>query len=332
MSIANDSSTTVKQELTFSVLIPMFNEADMILPLFERLSSVLLSLTDRAEIVIVDDGSHDGTWALLQQLPSIKIECQCIRLSRNFGKEAAISAGLEYCKGQAVIIVDADLQDPPELIPRMLDTWQQGFDIVNMKRISRKGESWFKRFTASCFYHIINWISDAEIPKNVGDFRLLSRAVVEAINQLPERNRFMKGIFSWPGFQQITLSFEREPRYNGQTKWNYRKLCSLAMDGITSLSIKPLRLATWCGVFILLFTTCYVGWTLFSLFMLNAIMHDYFPLIVTMLGLSGVQFLALGLIGEYLGRVFVEVKQRPLYCIEEVKFYHSLAAETEAGL
>ena len=297
----------------------MFNEVEMISPLFQRLITILSSISESSEIIIVDDGSQDGTWDLLQRLPNTNIESQFIRLSRNFGKEAAMSAGLEYCKGDAVIMLDADLQDPPELIPEMLQTWHSGFDIVNMKRSSRKGESWFKRFTANGFYRVINWLSDADIPENVGDFRLISRTVIDAINKLPERNRFMKGIFNWPGFQTTTLTFERDPRHTGNTKWNYSKLCTLAMDGITSVSFKPLRLATWIGSSFFLFGLIYGIWNSFNYFVLNESINEYFPFMLMQLIFVGIQLLALGLIGEYLGRVFVEVKQRPLYLIEEVR-------------
>ncbi|MGS0674779.1 glycosyltransferase family 2 protein [Shewanella sp. 125m-1] len=312
-------------EICLSVVVPLFNESLMITPLIERLTKVLSELDDSSEIVFVDDGSHDDSWQLVSQLPLVDNEYQCIKLSRNFGKEAAMSAGIDHARGLVVIMLDADLQDPPELIPAMLAQWRAGYEIVNMKRKKRLGETWFKRFSAGCFYKLMNWVSDSPVPENVGDFRLMSRQVVDSIKMLPERNRFMKGLFSWPGFSQKTLEFDRDPRFVGETKWNYGKLFGLAMDGITSFSFKPLRLATWCGVFTALSAFIYGGWIVANTLVFGESVAGYPSLMVVQLALAGVQLLALGLIGEYLGRVFVEVKQRPLYLIEEVAYRQSLA-------
>lgn len=307
-----------KNDICLSIIIPMFNEAEMIESLVARLEAVLSSLADTAEIVFVDDGSTDTTWEKVCHIALAYSECQCIKLSRNFGKEAAMSAGLEQARGLAVIMLDADLQDPPELIPQMLAVWREGYDVVNMKRRQRLGETWFKRFSAKCFYRLMNWVSDSAVPANVGDFRLMSRQVVDSINAMPERNRFMKGLFCWPGFKQKTLLFDRDPRFVGKTKWNYGKLLGLAMDGITSFSFKPLRLATWCGVITALSSFAYGGWVISKTLFFGETVAGYPSMMVVQLGLAGIQLLALGLIGEYLGRVFVEVKQRPLYLIEEV--------------
>lgn len=326
MAKAVSGSPYTQQDISLSVLVPMYNESAMVQPLFERLLPVLKGLQERCEIVVVDDGSKDKTWGELQTVPESQVELQCVRLSRNFGKEAAMSAGLKYCRGLAVIILDADLQDPPELIPDMLDAWRQGFDVVNMRRSKRLGETWFKRFSAHCFYRVINWMSDAEIPENVGDFRLLSRQVVDSINRLPERNRFMKGLFSWPGFKQTCIEFEREPRHQGDTKWPYGKLFGLAMDGITSFSFKPLRFATWSGLITALAAFGYGIWVVLKTLVMGDAVAGYPSLMVVQLALAGIQLLSLGLIGEYLGRVFIEVKQRPLYLIDEVS--HSGAQQT----
>lgn len=305
-------------DICLSIIIPMFNEEEMIESLVTRIGNVLSTLEDKAEIVFVDDGSTDTTWVKACGIRLANCECQCIKLSRNFGKEAAMSAGLEQARGLAVIMMDADLQDPPELIPDMLATWRQGYDVVNMKRKKRLGETWFKRFSAKCFYRLMNWVSDSYVPENVGDFRLISRQVVDSINKMPERNRFMKGLFSWPGFKQKTLLFDRDPRFVGKTKWNYANLLGLAMDGITAFSFKPLRLATWCGVLTALSSFVYGIWVITKTLYFGETVAGYPSMMVVQLGLAGVQLLALGLIGEYLGRVFVEVKQRPLYLIEEV--------------
>ncbi|WOT04700.1 glycosyltransferase family 2 protein [Shewanella youngdeokensis] len=311
-------------EICLSVIVPLFNESQMIAPLISRLTSVLSALDDSAEIVFVDDGSSDDSWQQISQLPLAENEYQCIKLSRNFGKEAAMSAGLEHARGLAIIMLDADLQDPPEQIPLMLAQWRAGFDIVNMKRRKRLGETWLKRFSAACFYRVMNWVSDSPVPENVGDFRLMSRQVVDCIKAMPERNRFMKGLFSWPGFSQTTIEFDRDPRFVGETKWNYGKLFGLAMDGITSFSFKPLRIATWCGVFTACSAFIYGGWVVAKTLIYGEAVAGYASMMVVQLGLAGVQLLALGLIGEYLGRVFVEVKQRPLYLIEEVAYRQSV--------
>jgi len=321
-------------QICLSILIPMYNEAEMLQPLFSRLSQVLSSIPESSEIVFIDDGSSDNTWDLLQQLPVSASEHQCIRLSRNFGKEAAMTAGLEQARGLAVILLDADLQDPPELIPQMLQAWREGFDVVNMKRRKRVGESWFKRLSAAAFYRVINGMAESPVPENVGDFRLISRQVVDSINTLPERNRFMKGILSWPGFSQTEILFDRDPRHLGETKWNYSKLIGLAMDGITSFSIKPLRLATWAGLLTALSAFTYGGWVFLKTVLWGGEVAGYPSLMIVQVALAGVQLLALGLIGEYLGRVFMEVKQRPIYLIREVEQQQSTrtgVSNAEAG-
>ncbi|QFU24506.1 glycosyltransferase family 2 protein [Shewanella eurypsychrophilus] len=307
-----------KQQVCLSVVVPMFNESEVIEPLFIRLSKVLSQVSVTSEIVFVDDGSTDDTWQQVQQLPLSASEHQCIRLSRNFGKEAAMTAGLEQARGLCVILLDADLQDPPELIPQMLEAWREGADVVNMRRDVRHGESWFKRFTAAAFYRVINSMSETVVPENVGDFRLLSRQVVDSINSLPERNRFMKGILSWPGFSQTTIIFDRDPRFVGETKWNYRKLVGLAMDGITSFSIKPLRLATWAGLITAMSAFIYGFWVFIKATVWGDAVAGYPSMMVVQLGLAGIQLLALGLMGEYIGRIFMEVKQRPIYIIGNV--------------
>ncbi|MBQ4891515.1 glycosyltransferase family 2 protein [Shewanella sp. MMG014] len=316
----HQSSASQQSEVCLSIIIPMFNEAQSLDVLMQRLDGVLSTMPEHCELVFIDDGSTDNTWALLQQLRMSHGEHQCIKLSRNFGKEAALSAGLAQARGLAVILLDADLQDPPELIPQMLATWREGYEVVNMRRKKRLGETWFKRFSAGCFYRLMNVMSDSPVPENVGDFRLLSRQVVDHINAMPERNRFMKGILSWPGFTQTTIEFDRDPRSVGETKWNYGKLIGLAMDGITSFSFKPLRLATWFGVTIGLSSLIYGVWVVLKTLVFGEAVAGYASMMVVQLFLAGIQLLAIGLIGEYLGRVFMEVKQRPVFIVEEV--YH----------
>ncbi|MCW8334024.1 glycosyltransferase family 2 protein [Vibrio paucivorans] len=301
-----------------SVIVPYFNEQEVLTEFHTRLTSVLDSLEESCEIVYVDDGSSDGSKALIEHFPSTSSDVVSISLSRNFGKEAAMSAGLEHCRGLAVILLDADLQDPPELIPQMLVEWRKGVDVVNMQRSKREGESWFKRFSAASFYRVLNTLVKTEIPENVGDFRLLSREVVDHINSLPERNRYMKGIFAWPGFKQTTLQFERDPRYCGETKWNYFKLMGLAVDGITSFSIRPLRLATIFGGLIALVAFLYGAVIVSKTVLFGDPVSGYPSMMVVQLALGGIQLLSIGVLGEYIGRIFIETKQRPLYLVQSV--------------
>jgi glycosyltransferase involved in cell wall biosynthesis len=239
---------TNHNNLLLSIVIPIRNEADVIPTLMDRLTLVSRKLPVTTELLFVDDGSKDNSVALLLESRHRYPHIRVLRLSRNFGKEAAATAGLNHARGDAVILMDADLQDPPELIPQMVSEWRKGTDVVLMKRRSRAGESWLKRTTASLFYRLINRISDAPIPVDTGDFRLMSRRTIDALNQLPERNRYLKGMFAWVGMPTVTLGFDRDPRAAGHTKWNYFKLLQLAIEGITSFSIKPLRLALVLGI------------------------------------------------------------------------------------
>ena len=314
-TISTQRSFTKESEL--SVIIPVYNESESIAQCHQRVSAVLEMLPESSEVIYINDGSSDDSWDQLIELssPSSNVNIVTINLSRNFGKEAAMSAGLAEAKGEATILLDADLQDPPELIPEMLIEWRKGYDVVDMKRKSRDGESWFKIFTASLFYKVINNLSDLPIPENVGDFRLLDRKVVDQINQLPEKTRFMKGLFAWPGFRRTTLEFSRDPRIAGETKWNYTKLIHLAFEGITSFSTKPLRIATMAG---LLTSACAIAMMIFVLFktvLFGEAVAGYPTLITVILLLGGVQLLSIGLMGEYVGRLFIEAKDRPLYLI-----------------
>ena len=314
-TISTQRSFTKESEL--SVIIPVYNESESIAQCHQRVSAVLEMLPESSEVIYINDGSSDDSWDQLIELssPSSNVNIVTINLSRNFGKEAAMSAGLAEAKGEATILLDADLQDPPELIPEMLIEWRKGYDVVDMKRKSRDGESWFKIFTASLFYKVINNLSDLPIPENVGDFRLLDRKVVDQINQLPEKTRFMKGLFAWPGFRRTTLEFSRDPRIAGETKWNYTKLIHLAFEGITSFSTKPQRIATMAG---LLTTACAIAMMIFVLFktvLFGEAVAGYPTLITVILLLGGVQLLSIGLMGEYVGRLFIEAKGRPLYLI-----------------
>ncbi|WP_128160059.1 glycosyltransferase family 2 protein [Vibrio chagasii] len=318
ISRPKESLSQIHPAVLLSIIVPFYNEQEVLEEFHSRLTKVLDSLPITSEIVYVDDGSKDNSLDVVSSFTSINSSISVIGLSRNFGKESAMSAGLEHCRGQAVILLDADLQDPPELIPQIIAKWREGYDVVNMQRRQRDGETWFKKFSAASFYKVMNAAAKIDVPENVGDFRLLSREVVDHINQLPERNRYMKGIFSWPGFRQATIQFNRDARFCGETKWNYLKLIGLAMDGITSFSIRPLRIATAVGGLVALSAFIYGMVIVFKTMMFGEPITGYPSMMVVQLALGGIQLLSIGLMGEYIGRIFIETKNRPLYLIQSV--------------
>lgn len=300
-----------------SLVVPIYNEYD-VLPMFHRRAvNALEKLTENWEIVYIDDGSTDASFSMLKQLRMFETRVGLVHFSRNFGKENAMCAGLNVAKGKAVVIIDADLQDPPELIEPMLDAWRQGADVVNMKRASREGESLLKRVTSHGFYRVINKLSDVKIQEDVGDFRLLSRRAVDALNRLGETNRFMKGLFSWVGFNQVTLDYHRSPRAAGYSKWNYWKLWNFAIEGVTGFSTAPLKVATYAGFLTAISTFVYAFYFLVKTMVFGELVAGFPTLIITILLLGGLQLMAIGVVGEYLGRMFIESKKRPLYVVEE---------------
>lgn len=282
-----------------------------------RLTSVLDTLACDTEVVYVNDGSADGSWRVLEDIHRNDPRVGVIDLSRQFGKEAAMSAGLDEAAGEAVIVIDADLQDPPECIPAMVAEWRAGHDVVLMSRRSRAGDGWLKRVTAALFYRIIGRMSDIDIPANVGDFRLMSRRAVVAMRQLPERSRFMKGLFAWIGFPTRRLDYDRGGRVAGTTKWNYWRLWNFALEGITSFSAAPLKLASYIGLATSLAAFFYGVYVVIKTLLIGDPVRGYPTLVTLILFLGGLQLMALGIIGEYLARMFVEVKQRPLYLVKE---------------
>jgi len=304
-------------DIFLSVIVPFYNEEAVLLQCHHRLTMVLDDLGKNCEIIYVDDGSQDSSWRLVSNLKSNQHQIQSLRLSRNFGKEAAMTAGLKESQGKAVIILDADLQDPPELIPDMVKAWEKGYDVVDMQRKARHGETWFKRKSAALFYSMMSYLSDIPIPENVGDFRLLDRRVVNEINALPERTRFMKGLFAWPGFKRTCLQFDRDHRLAGDTKWNFLKLLDLAFEGVSSFSIKPLRLATIAGIITSLSALTMLVIILVKTLFFGEIVAGYPSIITVILFLGSVQLLSIGLLGEYIGRLFIEAKQRPVYLLME---------------
>ncbi len=301
-----------------SLIIPCYNEQDVIEKCHESIAAVIASLKQRFEIIYIDDGSRDNTWDLLKDIQAKDPRVVLLALSRNFGKEVAMTAGLDESRGDAVIILDADLQDPPELIPDLIAKWQsEQADVVYCQRTTREGETELKKATAGAFYKIINFISDVDIPVNTGDFRLMNRRAVEAVKKIREHHRFMKGLFAWIGYKQVPLHYDRKPRAAGTTKWNYWKLWNFALEGITGFSMTPLRVASFFGLLISLFSFIYGSWIIIKTLMFGIDVPGYASIMVMILFLSGIQLLTIGILGEYIGRIFGESKNRPLYFIQE---------------
>lgn len=302
---------------SLSIVVPVHDEEAVLPEFHRRLAVVLDALGSDAEILYVNDGSTDGSMAVLAQFHRDDPRVGVIDLSRNFGKEAAMTAGLDAASGDAVVIIDADLQDPPECIPDMVDAWQSGCDLVLMRRRSRRHEGWIKRATASAFYRTIGRMSMIDIPENVGDFRLLSRRAVEALRRFPERSRFMKGLFAWIGFSSREIEYDRDGRFAGTTKWNYWRLWNFALEGITSFSAVPLKLASYIGLATSVAAFLYGAYVVAKTLLIGDPVRGYPTLVTLVLLLGGLQLMALGIIGEYLARMFVEVKQRPLYFVQQ---------------
>jgi dolichol-phosphate mannosyltransferase len=307
-----------------SIVVPLYNEAGNVRPLLERLGAVTARLGDEAdfEIVLVNDGSTDGTLAAIREEMRRRPHVVLVNLSRNFGHQLAATAGLEIAAGEAMVLMDGDLQDPPELIEAFLRKWRQGYDVVYAVRRTRQGESRFKVFTARVFYRIIKRLTKIAIPLDAGDFRLMSRRVVEALRRSPERHRFLRGMVSWVGFNQVSVEYDRDVRHAGTTKYPIAKMVRFAMDGITSFSDIPLRFASYFGFTVSAIAFIYALIVIaFKLFSLNppAYTPGWASTIVAVLFLGGVQLMSLGILGEYLGRVYDEVKARPLYLISDIE-------------
>jgi glycosyltransferase involved in cell wall biosynthesis len=298
-----------------SVVVPCHNEAENIGPLHARLAAVLDGAGLAWELVCVNDGSADGTLPALLRLQAADRRVRVHDLSRNFGKEAALTAGLDQARGAVMIPLDADLQDPPELIPALIAKWREGYDVVNAVRAAREGEGWLKRGSAHLFYRVINRLSAIEIPRDTGDFRLLSRAAVEALRRMPERRRFLKGMFVWVGFPTASVPYRRAARHAGRSNWTYWRLWNFALEGITSFSEVPLRIAAYVGLGVALISLLYALFLMLRTIVFGNPVSGYPSLMVAILFLGGVQLIALGVIGEYVGRIYEETKQRPIYLI-----------------
>ena len=313
----NANRETMRLVPYLSIVVPVYNEEPAVELLVSRLCSSLEPISPDFEIVFVNDGSRDDTLPVLLELQKSEPRMVILDLSRNFGKEVAMSAGLQAARGRAVIPIDADLQDPPELIAQMVEKWREGYDVVYATRKERRGETPFKLFTANAFYWLMNRLSDTPIPVNTGDFRLMDRKVVDAVNQLPERSRFMKGLFAWVGFRQTGIEFERPARSAGTTKWNYAKLWRFALNGLFSFSIMPIKVWIYIGLLVAGISLAYMTFLLGRTVVSGVDVPGYASTLVVILFLGGIQLMGLGVLGEYIGRIFDEAKNRPLYFVRE---------------
>lgn len=301
-----------------SIIIPAYNEEESLEYLFERLNNITDEITNyEFEILLINDGSKDKTLEIIKAQREIDNRISYVDLSRNFGKETAMIAGLDYCTGDAAIFMDADLQDPPELIPELIDYWEQGYDDVYAKRRTRKGETFLKKFTSKMYYKVLQKVAGMEIQQDTGDFRLLDRRCINALKKLRESQRCTKSMFSWIGYKKKEVLYDREARVAGKTKWNYFKLIDLAIDGITSFTTSPLRLATYISIPTFITLVVYFIYVIAKCFVVHMPIQAFQAIILLILFFSGIQIMLFGIIGEYLGRIFKETKNRPLYLINE---------------
>jgi len=313
-----DATPQVPVLPALSVVVPCYNEQEVLPEFHRRLSAVMEAQGLRWEIVYVNDGSRDGTLPLMLALAETDPRVALVNLSRNFGKEIALTAGLDHARGaEAVIVIDADLQDPPEVIPELIAAWRRGFDVAYAQRSARHGESWMKKTTAAGFYRLMGRVGGrVELPPDTGDFRLMSRRALDALLRLREQHRFMKGLFAWVGFPSVAVPYERAPRAAGITKWNWWKLWNLSLEGITSFTLGPLKVASYLGLGVAVFAAIYMAQLLVRTVLFGNEVAGYPSLMAAVLFLGGVQMMMLGIIGEYLGRIFNETKGRPLYIVE----------------
>lgn len=301
-----------------SLVVPAFNEAEMVEIFCERTIPILSAIDERFEVIFVNDGSRDATGERVKTLHRKDPRIKMIELSRNFGKEIAMTAGLDLSSGDVVVVMDADLQDPPELIPEMLTKWREGYDTVYATRTVREGETFAKKSTAALFYRLLRRMTKIDIPANTGDFRLMSRRTVDALKMLREHHRFMKGVFAWVGFKQTQIYYHRQPRAAGATKWNYWKLWNFAIEGITSFTYGPLKISSYLGFIIAFLAFMYALFLIVRTLMFGKDVPGYASIMVVLLFTSGVQLVFLGVLGEYVGRMFDETKRRPLYLVQDL--------------
>lgn len=306
------------QDLSLSVVVPCYNEEDSITELSSRLSATCVKCVGESyELILVNDGSKDGTWTTLTRCAEGNSHIIAVDLARNHGHQLALTAGLSLCRGQRILIIDADLQDPPELLPDMMQLMDGGADVVYGQRTERQGETKFKTATASTFYWLIDRLSDVAIPQNVGDFRLISRRVLQVLHRMPEGHRFIRGMIAWIGFKQVPLPYKREPRFAGKTNYPVHKMLRFATDAITGFSIFPLRISLYVSIAFMILAAFLGVYVFYSVLMLNAV-HGWASIVLVILIFSSVQLLCLGIIGEYLGRIYLETKSRPLFVVRQI--------------
>ncbi|MBX7226883.1 MAG: glycosyltransferase family 2 protein [Chitinophagales bacterium] len=300
-----------------SVIIPIYNEEGNIPLLYERLTAVVSDITDQYEFIFINDGSKDNSFQIIKSLSIKDKAIRYIDFSKNFGHQIAVSAGLDNCKGDCVVIIDADLQDPPELIPELYAKWKAGNEVVFARRKERKGESWLKKKTATWFYDLLNRLTNVKIPKEAGDFRIIDRKIVDIIKSMPEKNKFLRGQIAWAGYNQTDVEYIRQERHSGKTNYTFARMFQLAFDGITSFSNLPLRLATWMGFLVSAVAFVVIIYTLYTKYVLQSAEKGWSSMMVSILFIGGVQLICLGIIGEYIGRILDNVRDRPLYLIKE---------------
>lgn len=315
----------------FSVVVPVYNEENVLPEMYARLHSVMENLGQPYEIIFVNDGSSDKTFSILNELCEHDRNIRVIDFAKNFGHQTAITAGMDYSDGEAIIVIDADLQDPPEVIPLMIERWHEGYDVVYGKREERKGETFFKKLSASLFYRLMRKMTDVDIPVDTGDFRLIDRKVCNALKTIKERNRYIRGIISWLGFRQVGVEFCREKRFAGETKYPFKKMLKFAFDAITSFSFKPLKLSSYLGMLLSFCSFLYLLFVVYQKLFTDRTVTGWASSMVVNLFFNGIVLMMLGIAGEYIGRIYDETKGRPLYVVRQVKNFAANRVERRAG-
>ena len=301
-----------------SIVVPMYFEEEVAQECYNRLVNVMQQNNLNYEMIFVNDGSTDRTMDILTEIADKDPNVKIINFARNFGHQIAVTAGIDYAKGDAIVIIDADLQDPPELIPVLVDKWNEGFEVVYAKRKSRKGETWFKLLTAKYFYKVLNYLSDIEIPKDTGDFRIIDRKVADVFSKMSERNRFVRGMMSWIGFRQTFVEYERDERFAGETKYPLKKMIKFASDGVIAFSTKPLRIVMTLGIFSVIISMLVLMYSLTVKIFGENIQPGWTSIMVAITFFSGIQLLGLGIVGQYIARIYDESKNRPIYIVKEL--------------
>lgn len=317
------------KKTVISIVVPVYNEEAVIHESYRRLKAVLEAQSDSYELIFVNDGSRDATGDILKNICSADPHTRLVDFSRNFGHQTAITAGMNFASGDAVVVIDADLQDPPEVIPAMIAKWREGFDVVYGRRAVRKGETLFKRFTSAAFYRVLQKLTDVDIPVDTGDFRLIDRKVCDALKSVKERNRYIRGIISWLGFRQTAVEFVREERFAGETKYPLKKMIRFAFDAITSFSYKPLKLASYFGGAVSLAGFAYMMVVLYLKVFTNGTVTGWASMMAVSLFFNGVVLMMLGIIGEYIGRIYDEAKGRPLYVVQDTLNFSRQAGQAK---